>query len=733
MRTSLFAPRGLALGLALLSGASVGLGCKGAVSNPAGQTGSGGMDPTGPVGGSAGAPGTTGASGVMGTGGVADPGPAPGPIAYEAVAPASYTAKVKTLLTGLPPTAAELAAVTADPKALRGLLDQWMALPEFQTKMLLFFRNAFQQSQVDGTTTLDQLGGRGLSTNGQTNLRLYANLQESFPRTAWQLVAGGQPFNGTVQTTQHQMTTAMAAFLAFLDDRYVDDAGRTASRWVKATTPPPPPKTTPPTPALPGLTVTASSDLTITMADSLNPASPSYLKFSTGMAMPACANPERSFTKEDAPFQLFSILMGHVDSDKTITDNLTCKAFNIAPAFTDADFTDWHAVNVRAPKPGEATTKFYDVASLRGVKELVLNVPRVGFFSTPAFFANWSTNTSNLFRVTMNQTLIVGLGHSFDGTNATTPVSETGLDSEHAAPGSPCYGCHQTLDPMRQTLQQSYTLMYHEQMDPLKIAQTGVFTFAGVSRAASGAPDLAKAIAEHPMFAAAWAQKLCFYADSAPCSEDDAEFTRVVGVFAASHLNWKTLVRELFSSPLVTGAAHTKTFDDRGVPVSVARRDHWCGLLGRRLGINDPCGLSGLPGLTGAQNAVGTLARGLPTDGYSRGSEDPVVPSDTSLFFRSGTENVCRRIADQVVDVAVTATQPIPSRYVSTMPEPAITDFVQTLMGLPDGDPRAADARQILSDHYQAALKTTGIKAKDALKSTFVLACTAPSTIAVGL
>ena len=54
-------------------------------------------------------------------------------------------------------------------------------------------------------------------------------------------------------------------------------------------------------------------------------------------------------------------------------------------------------------------------------------------------------------------------------------------------------------------------------------------------------------------------------------------------------------------------------------------------------------------------------------------------------------------------------------------------------MGLPDGDPRAADAKQILSEHYQAALATTGIKAVDALKSTFVLACTAPSTISVGL
>jgi hypothetical protein len=727
MRTSLLP----ALTVALAVG---GVACKGFVGSPSSQSGAAGTTPTGDAGAGGAAMMTSGGGAGGGAAGVADTGPV-GPPAYEAVPPSSYTAKVKTLLTGLPPTAAELAAVTADPKALRGLVDQWMALPEFQAKMLLFFRNAFQQGQVDGTTLLDQLGGRGLGSNGATLQRLLVDVQESFPRTAWQRVAQGQPWNGVVTTNQFMVTTALASFLAFLDDRYVDDNGKTTSRWAQAMTPPPPPKTTPPTPPLPGLTVTATSDLTITMADSLDPAGPSYLRFSTGMAMPMCANPARSFTGQDAPFQLFSILMGRVDNDKTITDNLTCKAFNIAPVFADADFSDWHLVTIRTPSKAtaEITTKFYDVPALRGAKELVLNVPRVGFFSTPAFFANWSTNTSNLYRVTMNQTLIVGLGHSFDGAASTVPVSEQGLDKEHAAPGSPCYGCHQTLDPMRETLQQSFTLMYHEQTDAAKIAQPGVFTFGSVSRIASGAADLAQAIADHPGFAAAWTQKLCYYADSAPCSEGDPEFQRVVAAFSASHLDWKTLVRELFSSPLVTGAAHTTTFDDRGVPVSVARRDHWCGLLGRRLGINDPCGLSGLPGLTGAQNAVGTLARGLPTDGYSRGSEDPVVPSDTSLFFRSGTENICRRLADQVVDVAVTATQPNPSRYASTMPEVAITDFVQTVMGLPDGDPRAVDARQILSEHYQAALKTTGIKAKDALKSTFVLACTAPSTIAVGL
>jgi hypothetical protein len=289
---------------------------------------------------------------------------------------------------------------------------------------------------------------------------------------------------------------------------------------------------------------------------------------------------------------------------------------------------------------------------------------------------------------------------------------------------------------MRQLFTQSFTLFYHEQTDATKIAQSGVFTFDGVSHAANGAGELATALATHPRFASAWAQKLCFFADSAACSIDDPEFLRVVDVFKTSNFNWKTLVRELLSSPLVTGASRTKTVDDRGVPVSVARRDHLCAALEQRLGVSDPCGISGLPGLTGAQNAVAVLVRGLPSDGYTRGAETPILPTDTSLFFRSGTENICRRIADQMVDVAAapTATPPrLASKYQSTAYEAAIADFVTGLMGLPDGDPRAADAKQILTEHYQEALKVTGIKAKDALKSTFVLACTAPSTISVGL
>jgi hypothetical protein len=702
--------------------------CKGLVGPTGEPTAPGATDP------GSGAAGAPVATAPTADGGTTDPA-LPPPPPFEPVSPASYTAKVKNLMTGLPPTSAELAAVTADPTALRGLIDQWMALPQFQTQMLAFFRNAFQQAQVDGTAILDQLGGRGLSTNGTTQQRLLVNLMDSFSRTAWQIVSSGKPWNGTVTTNQYMMTTALAGFFAFLDDAYVDDTGRVSSRWVKAS-----PMST--------LTVTASSDLTIPMSD------PNYMTISTGMPRPNCANPARTFKGQDAPFELYSILMGRVNADATVTDKLSCQAFNIpTPQFTDADFSDWHLVTMRAPKTLtattmatgtatataptlEPTTKFYDVATLRAAKELVLNVPRTGFFGTPAFFANWSTNTSNLYRVTMNQTLIVSLGHSFDGTGSTVPVSEVGLDGEHAAPGSPCYGCHQTLDPMKQLITQSYSLFYHEQTSAPAIAQNGVFTFDGVSQIENGAGALATSLANHPDFAGAWAQKLCYFAASSACTESDPEFQRVVTAFQTSHLDFKTLVRELFSSPLVTGASHTASADDRGIPVSVARRDLLCGLLGTRLGLTDPCGLSGLPGLTGAQNTIATLARGLPSDGYSRGAETPVLPTDSSLFFRSGTENICRHLADQMVDVAAStsATNPTPaSRYQSTNPDAAISDFVATLMGLPSGDPRAADAQQILTEHYQAALATTGIKARDALKSTFVLACTAPSTISVGL
>src|SRR5947208_12156214 len=75
----------------------------------------------------------------------------PGPVIEGQIDPVTVAAslgKVKGLLTGLPPTDAEIAAVEADPAALRGMVEQWISTPEHTAKLLRFFSNAFQQSQA---------------------------------------------------------------------------------------------------------------------------------------------------------------------------------------------------------------------------------------------------------------------------------------------------------------------------------------------------------------------------------------------------------------------------------------------------------------------------------------------------------------------------------------------------------------------------------------------------------
>ena len=68
------------------------------------------------------------------------PGPPPG--LYEPMSTASSVGKVKNLLVGLPPTDAEVQAVSADPTALRGLVSQWIATPEYGAKLQAFFATA---------------------------------------------------------------------------------------------------------------------------------------------------------------------------------------------------------------------------------------------------------------------------------------------------------------------------------------------------------------------------------------------------------------------------------------------------------------------------------------------------------------------------------------------------------------------------------------------------------------
>jgi hypothetical protein len=427
------------------------------------------------------------------------------------------------------------------------------------------------------------------------------------------------------------------------------------------------------------------------------------------------------------------LLLGTMDGRRTKT-GAWCPGFDgtaKAPQFAGSDFSDWTMVTLRAAAPGEPVTTFYDLPELRVAKELVLSMPRVGFFSTPAFFANWQTNASNQMRVTASQALIVATGSAIDEGDRTEAPGTPGLDSVHA--GQPdCSSCHAILDPTRSILAATWSWNYHLQLDPAYAAQPGIFAFRGVVEPVKSIADFADVLAKHPLVAPAWTQKLCHYMNSAPCDESDPEFLRIVALFRSSGHSWRALVKELATSPITTFASPTETGRKNGEVVAVSRRDHFCAALDARLGFADACGLDVLgkktPGTT-----IPAIVSGLPSDAYGRGAVAPILPNQPTLFFVAGVQNICESVAEQVVDARGPERPDNVKRWSSAEPDAAIEDFVETVMALAPGDARRGEARALLGSHFASALARSGVTATDALRSTFVVACMAPSAMSVGL
>jgi hypothetical protein len=693
--------------------ALVGAACSS--SGNAGATGSG----------AAGAGAAGAGAGAGGSAPTADAGADATP--FVAAAPAAYVAKVKNILVGLPPTDDEVKAVAADPTQLKALVTGWMKLPGYATKTKRFFELAFQQTQVSAVDFSDQTFPKQIGINTTTTPLLVQNAQQSFALTMIDLISSGRPLSDATTTTTIEMTTALKELYAFLDVWQVGDDGTVTDLFKKAH-----PKTP--------LVVEAAQG-PIPIADTLDPTSPNYMHWydpdvATYAAQVAGCTQDPIVYDPPSGIALHYLLYGALDGHKNPTaGGLNCPPQGgtaAAPQLDPAkDFSDWTLVTIRPPKGPETTTPFYDLPALRAATELVIGTPRVGFFSTPAFFANWQTNTSNQMRVTLNQTLIVALGAQIDGSILTAPPSTPGLDAAHDAPGA-CMACHQMLDPMRQIFSATYSWNYHAQDDASISAVQGLFAFADVIKPVANTAELGTVLAGHPLFAEAWAQKLCTYANSSPCVHDDPEFQRIVKAFQASGLSWDTLVQELFASPLVTNAAPTATAAANGEVVAVARRDHLCAALNARLGFDDVCGLNAVTRKQ-AQATITQIASGLPSDGYGRGATMPVLPNDPSLFYRAGTENLCAIVAAAVIDVPAAKQTPGVTQWSSAKPDAAIADFVSIVMGLPPSDARAADAATILKSHFNDAMAQPNTTAGDALRSTFVAACLAPSAISIGL
>lgn len=668
--------------------------------------------------------------------------------------------KVKTLLTGLAPTDEEAQALASSDdqaEAMRALVRGWIdgehgAL--FQQRMLSFFQGAFQQKGFNPTEDfkpqLLENGGFDFGVFGffgdDAFPRLVRSIEESFARTAVDIMARGRPFTEVLSTNTFMMTTALASLYLQIempnDQPFAFGAGQNRAERIAWRV--------------------DLSGRPIPLEDTLNPNSPDYMTFSdepplsgaTGFGnFETCQGQDRvlEFT---GYAQLFQRLLGFTPR-YPFAATPECWEHMSRPYFTESDLTDWRPVTIVRRAPEAPYVQPFDLPTLRGQSELALSLPRVGFYTTPAFLALWSTNDSNQHRVTANQTLLVALGQSFTSQDTIIPSSAFGLDAEHAVEGSVCYGCHKGLDPLRQFW--ASELDFNDRNDfparvfggtpnPRPAALGGALAFGNVNAEASSIRDLGGLLLQVtdardgvaiPRFALEMTQKLCYWADSAGCSDADPEFRRIAKAFVDGGYDFEGLVVDLMSSPLVTGATATRTFEERAQVVSIARRDQLCTALSNRLGRPDLCALevafpfqSGFGGgnqdpLAAARSSF-RIAGSVAADAFSRGSEVPVTPSDPNLFYRAASELLCEDIADKVVD---TETDPV---FSSANAEAAMADMVARVMGYPTSAPEFEAALGILRDNFSAST-ADGASPSDALKSTFALACQAPTSLGVGL
>ncbi len=609
-------------------------------------------------------------------------------------------------------------------------MDGWSASPQWKSKLVGFFKQAFQQTQTD---ILDYNEHLGINTNpwlGTDKALFVRAAEESFARTVVQLLDEGRPFTEAVTTERFMLNAPLMSAYAYVDAVPFNDDVRPVQSafWLLK--------------KFPNLTWTRTLNpdpvtgmpRPIPIEESVDPQSPNFMRWfdpRPGAGMPEiCTAPQSRREDITRPRPVGAPGVQDHIFDFFFGGRVSCGA--TLSQWKPEDWNTWRMITVRRPRSSaEDRTIFWDLPKFRDPKttELVLNTPRIGFFTTPAFFANWPTNISNSYRVAANQALIVALGRSFDDRGTTVQVTETSVDSMHIQPGTTCFGCHQVIDPMRDFFRHNYSVPYSQQLLDLRasgIPATGTFTVDNSPPVTgTGVEAFAKAMAQHPRFAAAWTQKLCQFANSESCIEQDPEFVRVTEAFRRSNHGFKVLVRELFSSPLVTFARSSRTAEELGVTVSIARREGLCAALEARLAITDLCALRGV-NTARTSTTSKNLALSVPGAGYARGDEVPLLPHDPNMFFASAAENLCGLLAAQVVHAGGG------SLYTSAKKDEAIRDLVATIVGLPVGHSRAGEMTTILNDHHAEAVRG-GVSPTDALRSTFILACSSPFTVSMGL
>ena len=686
---------------------------------------------------------------------------------YEAVEPWTYGSKVKNLLTGLALTGEELAALNTNRDALRGQIEEWLDTEVANDKMVQFFGTMFQQDGFENQALTDrfgfaiiQLGNypdfdfvEGGSGPYRTSLEsiFFRTFQESFARMAHEIYSEGRRFDEVLTTQDIYLTTAQIIALTVQDNHERSDDGEISWR----------------TRGLPAV-VYQDTNPEVTLARSLDPEDPEFLHFYVGGRAPgdvvrldACNG--RFENNPNVPQNMVAWL---ALNGFFITPMGSCRHSSVNPGeprvtqdheplLELTDYFDFRKVRIRQPDAaaGEVPNEFWEVEHLRALgqaagagNELLLQIPRVGFFTTPAFFATWPTNQDNEARVTANQALIVALGESFDDSDMTVPINDEALSEEHAGPGTGCYACHVNLDPMRQYFRRSYSYAYSTQTvppagepDPFDVRLPPSFGFRGHQDIGEDIFDLAETLTEHPYFAPAMVQKVCYYATSTECPEHSPEFVEIVDAFR-EHLNFRQMMVDVLSSPLVTGSRCVE--GGAGDVPSISRRRHFCLAMNQRLGVGTGAGRSDICGDSYffrerlQWGLMRSLVAIVADDTYSRGDSAPITITEPSLFTTKAAEAVCAGIAQEVINTHERA------RFSSEADlDAAIEAWTSELLGLAPGDPRREATMDALHRHYAAARAGNMADGGDwrganeivALQSTFVSACMSSGNLAMGL
>lgn len=590
-----------------------------------------------------------------------------------------YANKVKVLLHGGPVETGELLSIENKPEMLRDLAERWMDGAQFQEKLRGFLEFNLQQLASSPSSQL----GFGLPNRDKRLTRLEENIRESFVRTAMKIVAEGRPFTEIITTNEWELTTAMMAQLAFTD--LDDDSSRKTKPFLFSSSP-------------------GESD----------PEAPWSLEYQSEHKHFLITHEDCSF---DEPFEatarnVLELMFGDVDED-----GCDIQPDELEMVLTDADFDDFRTVRLDQVASPETRTPFYDLATLRSTSEMALTIPRVGFFSSPSFLATWETNEDNRFRVTASQALIAAIGKEFTQVDTTPPVNLLDLSADHVDPNSSCYACHQHLDPMTSYFRQAYSTDYRglsldENNQETLASLSPAFSFEGQTADGGDFSSFVQSVAQHEAFATAWIQKACYFFNSAPCAENDPIFVKIEDSFR-SHLNFKTMLLDLVTSPLITRASQFETYDLTDDMVSITRRAHLCAQLEERLPLNDVC------------DNLGDDIDLIASDEILRTSAAPVQATETGSLHLSSGEAVCRKLANKLV----TSKGPYKSEEWDDVIRKEIVD---KMMGLSTAHPRRDSTVALLLAHHEDALDA-GADETEALKSVVQIACASPDVLGLGL